>query len=388
MPTVTTNYTTVKLAEYCIADNATVAGRRLVAVGNSSTETRAVIHVQIHDNDAVTNELTTHIADTSPNGNLMVAFSGADTILTSQVKSKMVNVDTAAQILRGFSVSGEVVPADTVIEPLTTFTVFDKLPRELKNKIFIQAAKEEGRDIYAIEVPELGSRRLKSIKGTATTNHGSAWGIEIVGTSIPGVLASCKGAYDAVMKVGTYKPLLQMKGGDLAYYINPAIDRIHLGSNLPFFNMLPCGTLGEYLANPSEMALIRKATLPLCFIMNDFYWSILSITPLVKLDDFCLVEYVRHPAQTTPFKLELNFEQYGKPYVRTTEEGKKMVDFHIEARPVYKGRVGMEAMIRAFRKIVPQVERQRLMNIWARLNPVFDLVPTLPKITLCMNYSA
>ena len=63
-------------------------------------------------------------------------------------------------------------------------------------------------DWYIFEcmaVPELGSRRMKNPKGTTTT-HGSAWGIEIVGTSITGVLASCKCAYDAVMKVGIYKP--------------------------------------------------------------------------------------------------------------------------------------------------------------------------------------
>lgn len=62
----------------------------------------------------------------------------------------------------------------------------------------------------------------------------SLWSVQIVGTTIPSVLAACKEAYNAVVNIGMYKPLLQMKDGNQAYYINPDIDSIYIGSNLHF----------------------------------------------------------------------------------------------------------------------------------------------------------
>lgn len=272
---------------------------------------------------------------------------------------------------------------------LKSFTVFKKLPRELKNKIWLLASMEEGhgREIYAIEVRELGVVKIKGSQFyRPTPATGKAATIEVLGASIPRVLATCKGAYDAVMNVGTYKPMLQIRGHHRAYYINPAIDRIHLGSNLPFANELPCGTLGEYLVKPSDMSMIRHAALPLCFVMDDFAWSILLLKPLVNLESLHLINTTRHPI-TDPFNLELSFEKCELPYIRTTRDGKKVSGSRTEARPLYKGATGFEAMELVSEGVKHALDQVRLYEVWQQLSSLFGWVPTLPKITLYNSYT-
>jgi len=316
-----------------------------------------------------------------------------DGTLDPQLQTPSYTLDSATQLMKHLSLHQQAhisgyAAARPVRRQSPGFTIFDKLPTELKNRIWIEAAKNEPRNIYAIEVPAYrnGGVILDS-EGNVPNPSDSTWTIHISGTTIPNVLISCKSAHDAVMKIGIYKPMFQMKGSTRAYYINPEIDRIHLGSNLPAYGLVPCGTLSDYLANPREAVMIRRAALPLNLFEDESYWCIFSIESLFDLKELQLIGHIRSPAQTTPFKLVLDFESHDIPFLvnPTTSD---QIAYRTEARPVYGGYTYMNAMLESFQYIAEESEHGRLMDVWPLVTQAFELVPHLEKLTLCVKYTS
>jgi hypothetical protein len=383
----------------------TIVSYHPLAVVNNFSDPRDLKYVILNETASITLPTNSHPPDLEPPShsvkttrdiNIPGRVNSGDAVLEPQVQSQEFKADSAIQLLQHLKLSDQAgginanSAARTVIKQSPRFTTFGKLPAELRNKIWIEAASNEARNIYAIEAPAChdGGVILDS-EGNITNPADSTWEVQVYGTTVTSVLASCKGAYDAVMKVGIYKPLFQMKTGHLAYYINPEIDRINISSDLQLWGMIPCGTLSDYLANPREVTLIRKAALPLTLFETEFYWCIFSIESMVNLKEFRLVhQRVRHPAQTTPFKLVLDFELNLIPYLLKPEEESDEVGYRIEAKPVYRGYTHMNAMMEAFSHIADGYQHDRLMSLWPQMTQAFELVPHLKKITICIKYTS
>jgi hypothetical protein len=399
MSSFATNSTPVKLADGT-GYHTTVVPYHPSAIIDSLNEPRTLKCLEINDSASIafpTNALTpdlallSHTIKTIRNASNIDAANSREPILGHQVHSPFKPDNELFERLRLYYLGGgryANFKTRYVIKKPSRFTIFDELPTELRNKIWIEAASNEPRNIYAIEHPAYrnGGVILDS-EGNVTNPADSTWKMHVLGATITNVLASCKGAYDAVTKVGIYRPMLQMKNSNRAYYINPEIDRIHLDSSLPLYGLVPCGTLTDYLVDPHEVNMIRRAALPLCLFENEHYWCIFSIESLFNLEEFRLVQHVRHRAQTIPFKLVLDFESNEISYLLNPADDTNQVAYRTEAKPVYQGLTHMNAMRLAFSYIAEDSECDRLMDIWPLATQAFELVPHLKKITVCVTYT-
>ncbi|PQE23684.1 hypothetical protein CJF32_00009157 [Rutstroemia sp. NJR-2017a WRK4] len=170
-----------------------------------------------------------------------------------------------------------------------SFTLFQNLPQEIQNKIWLMKSLNHPRVITIAEVA-----------GSVYT---------VTGARRPRFFKTCKAVVGAMVSV--YKPLFAIHGSNKAVYVNADIDVVHLHSNMSLGYYAPKLGFQAALRHGAEFKLIRHLCLDAAGFERDFAKVANIIRALPNLETVRIEENTTDYGRNQDFFLNLQFvDQY------------------------------------------------------------------------------
>lgn len=274
--------------------------------------------------------------------------------------------------------------------PAIEFHLFQELPKEIRCKIWVQAAENEARLLVFTEKPRfLGGLHVFLPTGQILQQNAFGAYFRTRADRRPLVASSSHEALKVLLDTGVYKPGFATVGATSRPFFNPNVDTIRLCvDTMGIRGHQPHLTLSMTLENPMELANLTRLEFPYETFVKYSKWAGENLRELANLQNVVLsctsYDWNRYAAH--PYELELKFEPQWTPIIGEDET----FEIEFEMMPWCEGRngerlYGLAAMMTIFPYLRDCACHEELMMKWGDLsliaNTSFELPDTVLKIT-------
>ena len=175
---------------------------------------------------------------------------------------------------------------------LKEFTIFNKLPREIRTKIWGHSV--EGRIITAVEMPEQQQQQQQE-PDTNSSGYENTGGeanpidsFHFIGAGYPLIFQVCKEVKKLAGGMG-YKKSFEVKGSSKVVYFNPNVDTLVLDTAIRRRGFLKQVPLSKALVDPIDLKSIQTLRIQLPSFVVHYDNVIGDIKAMASLRDLTLV---------------------------------------------------------------------------------------------------
>ncbi|PQE12172.1 hypothetical protein CJF31_00000339 [Rutstroemia sp. NJR-2017a BVV2] len=224
-----------------------------------------------------------------------------------------------------------------------SFTLFQNLPQEIQNKVWVMKALTHPRVI--------------------TIAHVTDFVYTVTGARRPRFLQTCKAALSAMVPV--YKPLFAVYGSNKAVYVNVDIDVVHLHSHMSLSYYTPKLGFQTALQHAADFKLIRHLCLDADGFEDDFPKVAKIIRALPNLETVRIEENTTDYGRNQDFFLKLQFEDQYITYPNRVDAPRLDMVIKVKcAGGVLSGPAAIQAI---FQEVTNQTHQARILAIFGRV---------------------